>query len=318
MQSNSIASPQLVDYRLQTAQLGITNTSGFLAALGPDPCHIFAEGDEYNTCVYLLGNSDFVSQLTGINTGLLGSFQQCASDYAMGAPDYQVIVNDPNNPNANSTCPEGIRFPHPSKRTSDSGDNYDITPIILESMNQYRSNLDPPVRGPMKSSKRQLTLVKKQASTCANTGQCFDRCPDCRDAQTYCGTQAVIITTAVCASVAALANAAAATAAGATCTAACAGIGPLAVFCGGFCARAAGGLAAVAVGAACAETRSSICDPLTQRCDNCNSANNGICNKGSTQCCPGETGTQCGQGCCCCPRCYAPGGLNCACTAAPC
>ena len=132
------------------------------------------------------------------------------------------------------------------------------------------------------------------------------------------GSQATIITTAVCGSFAAGVNAGVAVLAGGACGSVCAPAGPAAAACAAFCARAAGGLSAVAVGAACAELRSAICDPLTQRCANCNSANNGICDAGSTQCCAGETGTQCGAGCCCCPECQAPAGINCACTAAPC
>jgi hypothetical protein len=200
------------------------------------------------------------------------------------------------------------------KRRFGVEEDYDLTWSMLEGIEDYRSTAAAPLLGHRKSL--DLLLIRKQLSTCSQTGACFETCPNCRDQQTYCGSQATIITTAVCGSLAAIANAGVAVLAGAACGAAC---GPLAgPACAQFCARAAGGLSAVAVGAACAELRSAICTPLTQRCDNCNSANNGICDPGSTQCCAGETGTQCGVGCCCCPECFAPGGLNCACTAAPC
>jgi len=303
--SNSIASPQLVDYRIQSAILGITTPSDFLAALGSNPCQTYTDPTEHDTCVELLANSQFVGQLTDLTKGVLSAFQTCASDFAAGAPDYQIIINEPNN--ATCTGHSGVRS---------VGEDYDLTRSILEGIEYYRSTADAPLLGRPKSSALQLT--RKQLSTCSQTGNCFQRCPDCRDQQTYCGTQATIITTAVCAALGVIANAAVQGLAVAACGSACAPLGPGAAVCAAFCARAAGGLSAVAVGAACAELRSVICDPLTQRCANCNSANNGICDPGSTQCCAGETGTQCGVGCCCCPLCYAPGGINCACTAAPC
>jgi hypothetical protein len=300
--SNSIASPQLVDYRIQSAILGITSPSDFLAALGPNPCQIFTDPTENASCVELLANSQFVAQLTDIIQGLLSSYQTCASDFAAGGPDYQIILNEPNN----ATC-MGRR--HEKRTFGGVGEDYDLTRSLLEGI-EYS-----PLLGHLKSD---LQLTRKQLSTCSQTGVCFQTCPDCRDQQTYCGTQATIITTAVCASLAAVANAGVAVLSAGLCGSVCAPLGPGAVACAAFCARAAGGLTAVAIGAACAELRSVICDPLTQRCANCNSANNGICNPGSTQCCAGETGTQCGVGCCCCPQCFAPGGINCACTAAPC
>ena len=298
--SNSIASPQLVDYRIQSAILGITTPSDFLAALGPNPCQNFTDPTEHDSCVELLANSQFVSQLTDITSGFLSAYQTCASDFATGGADYQIIINEPNN----ATCTNTVR--RHEKQTFGVGEGYDLTRSMLEGIEL----------GPRKSSGLQLT--RKQLSTCAQTGQCFQRCPDCRDQQTYCGTQATIITTAVCGTLAALANAAVQGLAAAACGSVCAPLGLGAVACAAFCGRVAGGLSAVAVGAACAEVRAAICNPLTQRCANCNSANNGICDAGSTQCCAGETGTQCGAGCCCCPQCQAPGGINCACTAAPC
>lgn len=307
--SNSIASPQLVDYRIQSAILGITTPSDFLTALGPNPCQIYTDPTEYDTCVDLLANSQFVSQLTDITSDFLSAFQTCASDFATGGPDYQVIINDP----SNATCTGRNDVPRHERRIFGLAEDYDLTRSMLEGMEYYRSSEVAPLLGPRKSS--DLQLVRKQLSTCSRTGVCFERCPDCRDQQTYCGTQATIITTAVCGSLAALANAAVAVLAAGACATAC---GPVAPFCAPFCARAAGGLSAVAVGAACAQLRSAICNPLTQRCANCNSANSGICDASSTQCCAGETGTQCGAGCCCCPQCFAPGGINCACTAAPC
>jgi len=306
--SNSIASPQLVDYRIQSAILGITNSSDFLAALGPNPCQTYTDPTEHNFCVELLANSQFIGQLTDITKGLLSAYQTCASDFATSRPDYQIIINEPNN----ATC-----MGHNGKRTFGVGEDYDLTRSMLEGIEYSRSVAGAPLLGPMKSSGLQLT--RKQSSTCSQTGVCFQTCPDCRDQQTVCGTQATIITTAVCGTLAAIANAAVQGLAASACASACAPAGPLAAAgCAAFCGRAAGGFSAVAVVAACAEVRLAICDPITQRCANCNSANNGICNPGSTQCCAGETGTQCGAGCCCCPQCFAPGGINCACTAAPC
>ena len=306
--TNSIASPQLVDYRMQTAILGITSPSDFLAALGPDPCQTYTDPTEHDTCVSLVANSEFVSQLTDITIGVLTAFQECASDYATGGPDYQVVINEP----GNATCgdPNSVR-----RHVKRFGEDHDLTQLMLGGIEHYRMTAPAPVLGRMKSSPDPFQLVRKQQSTCSQTGTCFETCPDCRDQQTYCGSSATLITTAVCGGLAAIVNAGVGTLAASACGAAC---GPAAPLCATFCGRAAGGLSAVVVGSACAVLRSSICDPLTQRCANCNSANNGICDAGSTQCCAGETGTSCGADCCCCPQCQAPGGINCACTAAPC
>ncbi|KAM7214724.1 hypothetical protein V8F06_009889, partial [Rhypophila decipiens] len=62
--SNSIASPDLVDYRIQSARLGITSPAEFLAALGPDPCSTYTDPSEHDICLELLSNSEFVAQLT--------------------------------------------------------------------------------------------------------------------------------------------------------------------------------------------------------------------------------------------------------------
>lgn len=318
MASNSIASPQLVDYRMQSAMLGITTPTDFLATLGTDPCQVYSDPTEYNYCVDLLANSEFIDQLTEMTNGLLSAFQTCASVLANDGEDYQIIINGPNNATGDTartavsgTVQNGVR--RHEKRTLGVEGNNDLTQSMLEAIKDYRSTADAPLLGHLKSSGLQLT--RKQLSTCSRTGECFEACPDCRNQQTYCGSQATIITTAVCGSLAAVANAGVGVLAGGACGTAC---GPLAVACATFCGRVAGGLAATAVGTACTGLRSSICDPLTQRCANCNSVNNGVCDSSSTQCCAGETGTRCGAGCCCCPACYAPGGINCACTAAAC
>jgi hypothetical protein len=311
--SNSIASPQLVDYRIQSAVLGITSPSDFLAALGPNPCQMYTDPTENSVCMELLANSQFVAQLTDIITGVLSAFQTCASDFAAGAPDYQIVINEPNN--ANCMGHNGRRH---EKRTFGVGEDYNLTRSMLEGLEFYRNTAGAPLLGPRKSSVLQLT--RKQLSTCAQTGMCFDTCPDCRDQQTYgcVGSQATVITTAVCGTLALFASAAVAALAAGACTTACAELGPGAIACGAYCATLTAGLPAVVVGAACAEVWAQICDPITQRCANCNSAHSGICNADSTQCCAGETGTECGVDCCCCPECFAPGGINCACTAAPC
>ncbi|KAL2061851.1 hypothetical protein VTL71DRAFT_7229 [Oculimacula yallundae] len=237
--SNSIASPQLVDYRIQSAILGITNSSDFLAALGPNPCQTYTDPTENHYCLELLGNSQFVGQLTDITKGLLASYQACASDFAAGGADYQIILNEPNN----STC-----VGRNSRRTFHAGQNHDLTRNMLRDIEFSRSIADGSLLGPMKSSG--LSLIRKQLSTCSRTGTCFQTCPDCRNQQTYCGTQATVIARALCGSLAAITNAAVQGLAASACATACAPIGgPIgAVACAAFCGRAAGGLAAVAVG----------------------------------------------------------------------
>lgn len=258
----------------------------------------------------LLANSDFVAELTDIVKDVLTSLQTCAADFADGGSTAPITITEP-------TCPA----PPTVCRNVQKRDENDLTASILADIEHYQSTAVAPALGPKKMSSRSLDLIalsRRQASTCANTGQCFERCPNCCDRQTYCGTTATVITTAVCSTVGVAANAIVATVSAGACGTACAPLGLGAVVCAGIYGRAAGGAAALAVGTTCAVARAAICNPLTQRCDNCNNFNNGICNPNSTQCCPSETGTQCGQGCCCCPLCQAPGGINCACTAAPC
>ena len=253
-------------------------------------------------CVELLADSQLLGHLMGITKEVLSSFETCASDFAAGMPDYQIVINDPNN----ATCTG-----QNSKRTFAAGEDFSLARSMLRSI-EYSPSL-----GPMKSSG--LSLTRKQLSNCAQTGSCFETCTDCRLKETVCGTQALIISTAVCGVVATYIKNVVAVEAGTACAAACAALGPLvSAGCAVFCGKWAGDVAAVAVIGLCAEARTLICDPIAQRCANCNSAHNGICNPGSTQCCAGETGTQCGVGCCCCPFCQAPGGINCECTAAPC
>lgn len=310
--SNSIASPELVDYRIQSAILGITSPADFLAAAGDNPCDgLFTDPSEHATCVDLLANSDFVAELTDIVKGVLASLQTCAADFADGGSTAPITITEP-------TCPAPPNGT--ARRNKQKRDENDLTALILADIEHHQATAAPPAPGPKKAPSLDLiALSRRQASTCANTGQCFERCPDCRAQQTYCGSTATVITTAVCGAVGVAANAVVATVSATACGTACAPLlGPGAAVCAGICGRAAGGTAALAVGTTCAVARAAICDPLTQRCANCNNFNNGICDPSSTQCCPGETGTKCGQGCCCCPSCQAPGGINCACTAAPC
>jgi hypothetical protein len=314
LSSNSIASPQLVDYRIQSAILGITTPDDFLATLGTNPCDTYTDPEENSYCLELLANSEFVGQLTDITNGLLGAFQTCASVFATGGEDYQIIINGPNNASAPYTnCTVYDRVKRHERRTFGVGENHDLTRRMLEAVEYHKSTTDAPSLGRRKSSN--LRLIRKQLDTCSKTGECFETCPDCRDQQTYCGPTAAIITKAVCDSLTAVAAVGVGALVTGACTTAC---GPAAPACLPICIGLAGSFSGVAVSSGCELVRSSICDPLTQRCANCNSANSGICNPDSAQCCPGETGTDCGADCCCCPECFAPGGTNCECTAAPC
>lgn len=300
--------------------MGITTPTDFLVALGTNSCQTYTDPTEYGYCLDLLADSGFVGQLTDLTNLVLDALQTCASVRSTDGQDYQIVINSPNNgtDRAVTTTTGTIHnvVKRHEKRAFTTDQSHDLTRSMLEAIEDYRSTADAPLLGHLKSSGMQLT--RKQTNICSRTGECFQTCPDCRNQQTYCGSQATIITTAVCGSLAAVANAGVAAVAAGACGSACGASGPGAVVCAAFCARAAGGLAATAVGTACAVVRSTICDPLTERCANCNSFNNGVCNSDSTQCCAGETGTQCGAGCCCCPRCFAPGGINCACTAASC
>jgi outer membrane lipoprotein SlyB len=306
--SNSIASPQLVDYRIQSAILGIISPADFLAALGANPCDgLFTDSSERATCVDLLSKPDFVAELTDIVKVVLTSLQTCATDFADGGSAAPITITDP-------TCPA----PPTVRRNVQKRYEIDLTASILADIEHYRSTAVASALGPKKMSSRSLDLIalsRRQADTCANTEQCFERCPGCRDAQTYCGTTVIDMTTEICNAVSFTAGPIVGTVSAAVCGAAC---GPVAAFCAGICGTLAGGAAQRAVDKTCAVSMAAICDQLRKRCANCNNSNNDICNPDSTQCCPGETGTDCGQGCCCCPECQAPGGINCACTDAPC
>ncbi|KAK4207994.1 hypothetical protein QBC37DRAFT_454014, partial [Rhypophila decipiens] len=62
--TNSIASPALVDYRLQTALLELTSPADFLAALGADPCARYTDPDENAACRLLFANEELVASIT--------------------------------------------------------------------------------------------------------------------------------------------------------------------------------------------------------------------------------------------------------------
>jgi len=284
-----------VDYRIQSALLGLTSTSDFVAALGPNPCEAYTDPAEQSSCMALLADSQFMSQLAAVTRDMLTAFQSCAASFALGAPDYQIVLNSPEN---NGTC-----LQHTRRRGFAAGGHFDLTRRIVEDMQSYSSAAEAPSLGRRKSSA--LQLVRKQLeNTCSRTGGCFQTCPDCRLQQTYCGTGTTTLTRAVCGAMSVVTNAIVS-----------------GLVCKGnpFCSKVAGGWAAIGVTASCEVLRSSLCDPVTQRCSACNAANNGACDAGSTECCAGETGTQCGDdGCCCCPECQAPGGINCECIAAPC
>ncbi len=166
----------------------------------------------------LLAKSDFVAELTDIRPGRVGFLQTCAADFADGGSTAPITITDP-------TCPA----PPAVRRNVQKRDEIDLTASILADIAHYQSTAVAPALGPNKVSSRSLDLValaRRQASTCANTGQCFERCPDCRDQQTYCGTTATIITTAVCGALGVAANAIAGTVSAAACGTACAPLGP--------------------------------------------------------------------------------------------
>lgn len=298
-----------MDYRLQTALLELTSPDDFLAALGADPCQRFTDPGERESCVGLVANSEFIRQLTDITISVLSGFQTCASNFARGVPDYPIIINNPNN----GTCVGPSRLRRHVRRV---GDDHDLTRSMLDGIKHYVETKPEPQGGPMKNPTMDLIqLSRRQSRNCALVGQCFERCPDCRDQQTTCGAASALISTDVCAAWTLAATVAFGTLAVGPCLPVAATCGPAAPYCEAACVSVAGGLAGAVANSVCARRNAGICVPITQRCANCNNQNNGICNENSAQCCAGETGTRCGVNCCCCPQGQAPGGMNCACTA---
>ncbi|KAM7217991.1 hypothetical protein V8F06_006674 [Rhypophila decipiens] len=309
--TNSIASPELVDYRLQTALLELTSPADFLAALGADPCASYTDPDENAACRLLLANEELVESITELTIAALTALQSCAADFAAGTPHDQIIVTDP------GTCAAPTR-----RRVRRAGEEHDLTQTILEAIEALQLSAPPPVLGEMKPAavtRDLLEIIKRQSGSCANVGRCFQTCPSCREQQTTCGPNSVVISTDVCNAVTAVVAAVVGGLAVAPCAAASAACGPLILACEAICVGGLGGLAGVVANGICNRRNNNVCNPLAERCANCNTANGNICNPDSSQCCAGETGTQCGtNGCCCCPRCQAPGGINCACTQADC
>ncbi|KAL2068483.1 hypothetical protein VTL71DRAFT_16581 [Oculimacula yallundae] len=267
LESNSLANPQLVDFRIQSAILGVRTPSAFLAALGPDPCQNYTDPEENKYCVDLFANSQFVSQLTDLTTGVLAAVQTCASDFALGAPEEQIIFNEP-------TCGGGNNVRRHQKRSFGIAENHDLTGSMLEAIDYYRSIAPAPLLGPLKSPA--LQLVRKQTNNCAATGTCFSRCPDCRDAQTVCGPRATVITAGVCTALTGVVGTAVTAVGAGICATAC---GPAAPICAGFCVGLATTAASTAIGTACALDYLDICDPINQRCSNCKNQNPGICDE---------------------------------------
>lgn len=157
-----------------------------------------------------------------------------------------------------------------------------------------------------------------QAPGCSGTAPCFAACSDCQRYSAICspsgsngvagacglvgvgigGVIRLFVADALCA------------AGGTVCTAG-------APACIATCITVVTGAAGVVAGTACRAPPISLCETVKAECDACG-ARTGLCDLSTSFCCFGETGTQCGEGCCCCPVCEAPGGPNCECMPAPC
>ena len=171
--------------------------------------------------------------------------------------------------------------------------------------------------GETKAKGNSRNLLQVQPS-CAGVAPCYAACPDCQGYAADCGLQGKAAKLAACFAASQATKAALATMIGAQCVKLGLLCGPAEPECTGICLVVYPFLAGSVVSKACNALPNPTCDALKSGCDAC-SARTGLCsNLGTTQCCVGETGVTCGDDCCCCPRCFAPGGPDCECLPVAC
>jgi hypothetical protein len=157
-----------------------------------------------------------------------------------------------------------------------------------------------------------------QTSNCAGTASCFQQCPSCQRFALLCTDSARnTASDRVCPTLGLVATTASIPLFAAFCAPACLLTTLAAPVCEVACVGLLSGALGIGVNADCHQIDINICNTNEAACAACR-AGNSNCDPSTTQCCAGETGTACGNGCCCCPRCQAPTGVNCACAAAAC
>lgn len=157
-------------------------------------------------------------------------------------------------------------------------------------------------------------LAKRQQSSCRTVRQCYEACRSCQSRDAICAG-AQVGTAAACGTVAeAILRIAAQVALTAGCSSLC---GPFAPICAPACIITVPVILNTLVDDACERARENACPVATSMCAACTAANPEICDPRTSQCCPSETGTSCGRGCCCCGYGQAPRGPNCECVPAP-
>jgi hypothetical protein len=168
----------------------------------------------------------------------------------------------------------------------------------------------------MRSHSRNLLQPQ---SNCERVGQCFSTCNDCQRYDVLCGAVSTAIKNLACGVLGLAVNAVVRVVANGLCVGAAAALcQELAVPCAGACLTFVGGVAGIiAGGGGCIIPNIVICNNIDSACNTCRSQT-GQCDPSNSACCAGETGTECGVDCCCCPECYAPGGPYCECLPASC
>jgi hypothetical protein len=167
--------------------------------------------------------------------------------------------------------------------------------------------------------------AKRQASSCAQTATCFGTCPYCAVQNALCdSSSAAVLARVACGTLgAATSTTLGVEAVNALCLPLSGVCGPAALGCLTACISLMPALVGAIAYEGCSAIGPGACNYATSQCKTCDAANNNICSGGTAQCCPGETGTECGslasgERCCCCPECQAPSGPDCACAPAAC
>ena len=177
--------------------------------------------------------------------------------------------------------------------------------------------------GKSKAGGNTRNLLQTQP-TCSGTGLCFQACETCQRYGFLCAprtnsaantaikyTGCSVGALAVGTLVRVVAGPAICVAGGSLCPF------PTQAICVPACLGFVAGVSGILTGAACSGVPAVLCENLNGECDACDNGT-GLCDPSTTQCCAGETGRACGEDCCCCPLCQAPGGPNCECQPAAC
>lgn len=286
--------------------------------------------DAVQFCSLYSTSPSFLAALNTGYSGILTGLRDCLQVYVAGGPDYDIDYLTYTG--QVDFTPSDTTTPVPSQRKRAKPDPVAMARSKRWSVINERVKKDTvapmtPVKrtffepGPMKS-RNNTHLEARQSNNCRNTADCFSTCPSCAVKNLLCNNIGEQVVDKTCEKLGEYIEKVLrrvlvrrCLAAGIACFAGGGGPGA-SVICYTACAFGIPVVARFATEQLCSAGFN--CERLTGLCTACSAANNNVCQEGTTECCAGETGTQCGAGCCCCPQCQAPQGPNCACAAAPC